>query len=234
MADNPEALDKISISKLQAGRRTGFFTLVYMLVLALLAWGVDDFAGFLVHPVRIGLIVVALTHALFHGRIARYLPIRPNREQQHDPEHWHYSLAELISILAAFGDRRNILTWAENPSLRWVGLGIFLLGSIYATWANLTWINHLLHEAERAYDSSVLLSKGPFRWTRYPSLLSLFFCSLGFTLAFRSWMGLALIVPLIYIIIRRINQWEKIYAECYGRDWALRCQASKRIIPFLY
>jgi protein-S-isoprenylcysteine O-methyltransferase Ste14 len=114
------------------------------------------------------------------------------------------------------------------------GLGVFWLGASYAIWANLTWVNHLRREAERAADNPVLLSEGPYRWTRYPSLLVLVFYSLGFALAFRSWVGLALLVPLIGIIIRRINMWEKMYAVRHKQVWGLRCQTSKRILPFLY
>jgi protein-S-isoprenylcysteine O-methyltransferase Ste14 len=118
--------------------------------------------------------------------------------------------------------------------LRWLGLGVYLLAALYSLWASLTWVNHLRREAESALDDPVLLSEGPYRWTRYPSLLALMLYSFGFALAFRSWLGLALMVPLIYISLRRIGILEKTYAERYQRVWAVRCQASWRIIPFVY
>ncbi|RPH61840.1 MAG: hypothetical protein EHM81_03415 [Chloroflexi bacterium] len=225
---------KILKQKFRVGRMAGFFTLVYMLGLALLAWGVDDLAGFVSNPVRAAFAVIAIAQALFHIWIILRMPPQPKFELPPDQEHWHYGLAELIAILAAFGDRRNILTWSDSPSLRWVGLGVLLLGASYAIWANLTWVDHLRREAEQACDNPVLLSAGPFRWTRYPSLLVLIFCGLGFALSFRSWTGLVFLVALIGIIIRRINLWEKMYAQRYQHAWALRCQASKRILPFLY
>jgi hypothetical protein len=58
--------------------------------------------------------------------------------------------------------------------------------------------------------------------------------SLGFAIAFRSWSGLVFMIPLNYISLRRINILEKIYAEHYKLARELRCQMSKRIIPFVY
>jgi len=228
-------LAKILNRKFLAGRMAGFFTLVYMLGLACLGWGVNDLAGFLSNPVRISFALIAVTQALIHVWVALRLPSRPlEREPSEDLEHWHYSLTELIAILAAFGDRRNILTWAENPSLRWAGIGIFILGSIYAIWVNLTWVNHLRQTDEHTYDDPVLLSAGPFQWTRYPILLILLLYSLGFVFLFRSRVSLFLIIPLLYIIVRRANLWEKMYSKRYKNVWALRCSTSKKIIPFLY
>jgi protein-S-isoprenylcysteine O-methyltransferase Ste14 len=228
------SLDKILKSRLWPAAWQVFSRLFIMLGLALLGWGVDDLAGFLSNLVRAVFTVIVITQALLNGWMFLRIPPAPDREHQHDLEHWHYSLAELIFILSAFGDRRNVLTWSENLPLRWAGLGIYLLGSIYAIWANLTWVNHLRHKAEYACDNPVLLYEGPFRWTRYPSLLVLFFYGLGFALTFRSWVGLAFIIPLIYIIFRRISIWEKMNAVRYKKVWALRCHVSKRIIPFLY
>ena len=226
--------DKTLKDKIRAGRMAGYHTLVYLLGLALLAWGFDNLAGFFSNPVRAGLAIIAVTQVLIHIGVILRMPPQPEREWPADLEHWHYGLAELIAILAAFGDRRNVLTWAENPPLRWVGLGVLLLGAVYAIWTNLTWVNHERRATDRACDNPVLLCEGPYRWTRYPTLLVLIFYSLGFGLAFRSWTGLIFLIVLIGTIIRRINLWEKMYAARYKQVWALRCQTSKRLIPFLY
>jgi protein-S-isoprenylcysteine O-methyltransferase Ste14 len=203
-----------------------------MLGLALLAWGVDDLAGFFANPVRAGIAVIVLISSLLLGWMIYRLPVDP--KHGHDLEHWHYSLSELVFILSAFGDRRNVLAWAENPTLRWVGVGIYLSAIVYSVWANLTWVSHLQRDTGQAADNPVLLAEGPFQWTRYPTLLALILYSLGFALAFRSWPGLVFMVPLIYISLRRVNIWEKTYAERYKQVWAVRCQTSKRVIPFLY
>jgi protein-S-isoprenylcysteine O-methyltransferase Ste14 len=219
-------------TKLWPALWSSFSRAFVMLGLAWLAWGLDNLAGFFSNPVRASLAAIAIAQALILGWIIYRMPERPH--QPHDPEHWHYSLSELVFILSAFGDRRNVLTWAENPSLRWVGLGVYLLAAVYTLWANLAWLNHLLREAERACEHPVLLTEGPFKWTRYPTLLGLTFFSLGFALAFRSWVGLVLLIPLTYIILRRVSLWDQMYAERYKSIWVVRSQTSKRLIPFLY
>ena len=203
-----------------------------LLGLALLGWGADNLTGFFAHPARAGLAAVALASGLFLGWLRYRTPPQPHHA--HDPEHWHYSLAELVFILAAFGDRRNVLTWAENPSLRWVGLAIYLLASFYFAWANLTWVTYLRREVENSLEVPALLPSGPYRWTRYPTLLALFLQVVGFVLVFRSWVGLVFLLPLLWVIFRRARIWDQELIHDYPPRGATRCQTSKSLIPFIY
>jgi protein-S-isoprenylcysteine O-methyltransferase Ste14 len=209
-----------------------FGRLFTMLGLPLLAWGMDDPPGFFSNPARTCIAGIVILKALLLAWIIFHLPERPH--QPHDPEHWHYTLLELGFILSAFGDRRNVLAWAENPTLRWIGVGIYLAAALYFIWANLTWLNHLTREAENAVESPTLISEGPYQWTRYPTLLSVFFYSLGFALAFRSWVGLAFLPPLAWVIVRRAHLWDRAFAIRFKQAWGMRCQTSKRLIPYLF
>ena len=207
--------------------------LIY-LGLPLLAWGTNELNGFLSNPVRMGFCVVVITSALFSMWLVYITPPHPVEEHRFDLNRWHLYMFESIFVLSAFGDRRGILAWTENLTLRWVGLGIYLIGTGVWIWTNLTWIKHLRREAERAVENPVLLYEGPFHWIRHPTLLILAIHCLGFALMFRSWVGLFLMIPLIIGILNRINLVEKIYAEKYKRVWPLRRHASKKIIPFVY
>jgi protein-S-isoprenylcysteine O-methyltransferase Ste14 len=109
-----------------------------------------------------------------------------------------------------------------------------VLGAAFSTWTNLTWAVHLRREAGVALSDPVLLSAGPYKSIRYPSLLYLIFYCLGFAILFRSWIGLALIIPLIAAILYRIRHLEAAYARQYKKVWPLRCRTSWRIIPYLY
>jgi protein-S-isoprenylcysteine O-methyltransferase Ste14 len=202
--------------------------------LPVLAWGGSDLRGFLSNPVRASFCMVVIASAIFTGYLKYITPPHPEGEQRFDLGRWHAYMFETIFVLSSFGDRRGILAWNENPALRWTGLGIYLIGTGIFIWSNLTWVNHLRREAERAVDDPVLLFEGPFHWIRYPSLLYLAIYCLGFALMFRSWVGLFLMVPLIAGIINRIDNMEKIFAEKYKRVWPLRRHASKKLIPFLY
>lgn len=202
--------------------------------LALLAWGIQDIQGFLSNPARAGFVVVVLAQASINAWMMYRMPPHPQHEHRFDLARWHSYMFETIFVLSAFGDHQHLLVWNENMPLRWLGLGIYLVGLSISIWANLTWVNHLRNEGDHAFAHPVLLFDGPYRWIRYPSMLYLAIYCLGFAILFRSWLGLILIIPLIGGIINRINNMERVFAVEYKRNWALRKLHSKRLVPYLY
>jgi len=210
------------------------YTSLAILGLSFLAWGLDDIPAFFSNPTRSVFSIVVLAQSLINAALAYITPLEPKHEPHFDLARRHSFMFETIFVLAAFSDRRNILVWNENPSLRWAGLGIYLIGYALSIWTNWTWIQHLQREGKRAFDNPVLLFEGPFKRIRYPSMLYLIFYCLGFAILFRSWIGLILIVPLVGGIINRINHVEKVFEVQYKKIWPLRRHTSKRIIPYLY
>jgi len=202
--------------------------------LAFLAWGPAYLAAYFSNPVRTSFAVIVAVQSLFQAWVVYKTPPHAQPEHRLDLARWHAYMFETIFVLAAFGDRRDILAWDENIPLRWVGMAIYLIGLALSIWSNITWLNHLHREGQRAKEISALIFEGPFQWIRYPSLLSLTFYCLGFTLMFRSWVGLVLMLPLIWGIINRINNVEKVFEVRYKKIWAIRRHTSKRIIPYLY
>lgn len=215
----------------------GFFSRFFILAgLSLLAWGLDDLAGFFSSPVRAGFVAVVAVSGLLLAGLAFVTPPQPEREEgePHDPTNWSAHISEGIYLAVAYGDRRDVLTWADEPALRWIGLAIYLVGIGLSLWANITWVNHLRREAGRACEDPVLLAEGPFRLIRYPGLLWLVFYCLGSAVMFRSWIGLVLLIPLVTSIAGRIHDRERAFAERYPQAWPMRSHTSKRIIPLVY
>lgn len=189
-----------------------FFARAFVLVgLPLLAWGMDDIAGFFSEPARAGYAAVCIALALTLAWLVAMTPPQPTPERQGDLLDWQTHMWEVILILAAYGDRRTILAWAENPLVRWVGVGIVLIGVILSIWTNLTWSRHLRSAAGSAWTDPAMLSEGPYKWIRHPGLLCQGLYSLGFAIACRSWIGLALMVPLIAISAGRIRYSERLH-----------------------
>ena len=208
-----------------------------MLGLPLIGWGLADFAGFFSNPVRVAIAIIVLVLALAQAWMIYVSPQQPNEakaEVRSTRVKWHSTLFEIILILAAFGDRRDILTWDENQLIRWLGLGIYLLGAILSIWAGLTWINHLRREGESAVDNPVLLAKDLSSRSATPPFFVSCCTAWDFAIAFRSWVGLALMVPLIVVVVNRTGKLDSGFAEQYRVAWPLRSYRSKRIIPFLY
>jgi protein-S-isoprenylcysteine O-methyltransferase Ste14 len=205
-----------------------------LLLLPLLAWGLDDLGGFLSNQTRIAFALAVVAHALTSAWLVYIAPPTPKQEKPIDLTHWQIDMYHFVFLLAAYGDRRNVWVWAENPSLRWLGLGIYLVGALLAVWTSYTWVNHLRRDTEHVYIDPALLFECPYKYIRHPILLYLIIYCMGFALAFRSWVGLALLIPLTAGFIHRINNMERDYAEQYTRLWSMRCHTSKRIFPFLY
>ncbi len=212
-----------------------FFVRSFILIgLPLLGWGLDDLAGFFSSPVRTSFVIVALVQVLINAWLVYRLPPEAKQDQRFEPFHLHADMIEMIFFLAAHGDRRTLLAWNENLPFGWVGLSIYLIGLSLSVWANFTWVTHVRRDGDRACANPVLLHEGPFRWIRYPALLCLVFYGLGFSIMFRSWLGLTLVLPLIGVILNRIKVLEKEHAEQYPKVWPERYSTSRRIIPFVY
>lgn len=206
----------------------------FLLGLPLLAWGVDDLAGFFSNPVRSTFAAAVILQALVHAWLGYITPLQPGRDRRFDMVHWQLFMFQGIFILAAYSDRRSIFTFSGSPLWRWAGLAIFMVGVVLSVWTHLTWVSHLRRLAEYAVENPVLLFEGLYKWVRYPSLLYLSFFCLGFAIAFRSWGGLVLMVPLAGGILQRTRRLDDYFARQYKKVWPLRRHASKRLIPFLY
>jgi protein-S-isoprenylcysteine O-methyltransferase Ste14 len=228
------SLNKILESRIWPAAWQVFVRLYAMLFLPLLAWGVNDLRNFFSYPVRMTFAIIVLLQALTGAWLVYITPPQPKHEHPIDLTHWQIDMYHVIFILAAFGDRRNILVWTENLPVRWIGLGIYLAGVALSVWATLTWVDHLRNETGSVQVESALLGDGPYKFIRYPSLLCIIIYCLGFALAFRSWVGLVLLIPLTAGFIHRIKNMERDLAEQYKQVWSLRRHTSKRLFPFLY
>ena len=210
------------------------FRCFIMVGLPLLGWGLDDVAGFFASPVRVCFVVAAIGQGLLTAWLLYRTPPEPRQDEGYWPYHSFFDIVEMIFFLVAFSTRRDIMTWDAAWAVGWLGLGIYLIGSGLSLWANFTWVSHLRRAGDHACDNPVLLREGPFRWLRYPGLLCLGFYGLGFSIMFQSWLGLALMIPLISIVTRRVRILEREYADQYPKAWPERCRTSKRLIPFVY
>jgi protein-S-isoprenylcysteine O-methyltransferase Ste14 len=228
------SLNKILKSRIWPAAWQIFVRFYAFLILPLLAWGLNDLSSFFSNQVRMTFAFVVMLQALISAWLVYIVPPQPKHEQQVDLTHWQIDMYHVIFILAAYGDRRNILAWTENSPVRWAGLGIYLVGAAFSVWANLTWVNHLLRATGPRQVDPAFLFEGPYKFIRHPDLLGLIIYCLGFSLAFRSWAGLALLIPLTAGFIHRIKNMERDYAEQYKQVWRLRRQTSKRLFPFLY
>jgi protein-S-isoprenylcysteine O-methyltransferase Ste14 len=74
--------------------------------------------------------------------------------------------------------------------------------------------------------STAIVSGGPYRFTRNPLYVSMTLLYLGFTLAFDTWWGLVVLVPLLAVMHLGVVRREERYLEAKFGDTYLRYKAS--------
>ena len=142
---------------------------------SLIAWGLDDLAGFFADPVRVAIAMIVLVLASVQAWMAYVTPPEPKEfivlNLVPHRLKWHSTLFEIILILAAFGDRARYLNLERKPTCT-VDRGgdIFGGGDNFPSGPVSSWASHLRREDVSAVDSPVLLYKGPFDGTLpYPA-----------------------------------------------------------------
>ena len=79
-----------------------------------------------------------------------------------------------------------------------------------------------------------LATTGVYGIIRHPSYLGLLVNSLGWGLAFRSWIGVLLTALLIPPLLARIRAEERLLRTQFGAEYEAYCAWTSRLIPGLY
>ena len=80
-----------------------------------------------------------------------------------------------------------------------------------------------------------LINKGPYHYIRHPSYTGLILSFCGTGVAIGDFLSLLILtIPLIYILIKRINIEEPLLQQHFGKDYDLYCQQTKKLLPGLY
>jgi protein-S-isoprenylcysteine O-methyltransferase Ste14 len=138
----------------------------------------------------------------------------------------------LNAYLPAYTDRNELCT-IDRDTIRWLGVVLFAAGGALRLWPVFVLGNRFsgLAAIQRGHT---LVTSGVYGVIRHPSYLGLLINSLGWSLAFRSGVGVLLTVLLIPPLLARINAEENLlYAE-FGDQYKVYCSRTPRIIPGIY
>jgi protein-S-isoprenylcysteine O-methyltransferase Ste14 len=201
------------------------------LALAVLGWG--GITAFFSQPARIAITIAIFVMAgasLFVGgnMSSGVCEDRSNR--------WVIAVFGLIGALAAFlpawTDRNDIWT-IDGDAVRWVGVVLFIVGGALWLWPVIV-LGRRFSGLVAIQPGHRLVTSGIYGIIRHPSYLGLLINSLGWALAFRSGVGVLLVVLLIPPLIARIRAEERLLHMQFGPEYdAYRAQTS-RLIPGLY
>ena len=138
----------------------------------------------------------------------------------------------LIAWVPPHMDRYN--TWViDGDAARWLGLALFVVGGLLRVWpiVVLGWRFSPFVAIQEGHE---LVTGGVYRVIRHPSYLGAVLGLAGWALVFRSIVGLALVVPTVWLVIVRIQAEEALLASEFGERYAAYRRRTWRLVPFVY
>jgi protein-S-isoprenylcysteine O-methyltransferase Ste14 len=205
-------------------------TLAY-LGLSILGWG--GFAAYFSHPSRIALTIVLFAlsgAALFSGG-----NLSPG-EREDRANRWVIAAFALIGLLTAYlpayTERMEFWT-LDGEAIRWLGVGLFAAGGVLRLWPVFV-LGRRFSGLVAIQPGHTLVTGGVYGVIRHPSYLGLLVNSLGWSLAFRSGVGVLLTALLVPPLLARIRAEETLLRTQFGGEYDAYCSHTWRLIPGLY
>jgi protein-S-isoprenylcysteine O-methyltransferase Ste14 len=217
-------------------------TVLLYLGIPLLGWGPADFPGFFAIPARAGYAALVLIFAMAIGiqALGGTAGIRSgagDRSKLVRRQH----LVRILMLLAfyvalaflPFADRRGIAVLGEGATARWAGLALAAAGYALVFWSGLA-LGRMYSQEVTLQEGHRLVTDGPYRVIRHPRYLGLLALTVGTSLVFRSWLGLAAIAPLLAVLLFRIHDEETLLGQQFGPDWEAYRRRTWRLVPGVY
>jgi len=199
--------------------------------LAVLGWGGVDafFANSARRALAVALVVVSLASLFAGGNVS------PG-EREDRGNRWVLAPLILVGLLSgyvpALTDRLNFWT-IGGETLRWVGVALFIIGAALRLWP--------VYVLGRRFSGLVAIQKdhrletrGIYSIIRHPSYLGLFVNALGWSLAFRSGVGVILTMLQIPPLLARIVAEERLLRSQFGSEYEAYRARTARFIPGVY
>lgn len=199
--------------------------------LAILGWG--GFRPFFSHPALIALMVVlfALSGVSFFAGGNLSPGVREARSNR-----WVLPMFGVIGFLnaylPAYTDRKELWT-IDGDMIRWLGVALFAAGGALRIWPVFV-LGDRFSGLAAIQPGHTLVTSGVYGVIRHPSYLGLLINSLGWSLAFRSGVGVLLTLLLIPPVLARINAEENLLHSQFGDEYDAYRSHTWRLIPGLW
>jgi protein-S-isoprenylcysteine O-methyltransferase Ste14 len=118
----------------------------------------------------------------------------------------------------------------DNADALWLGIALIVLAVGIALWGR----SVLLAAGTNVNPSlptTAIVTSGPFRFSRNPLYMALTLLYIGLTLAFNTWWGIVVLVPLLIIMHRGVVLREERYLEQkFGETYRQYCSKVGRYL----
>ena len=214
--------------------RMAVFTIVATLAyLGLAAVGEGGIRPFLAHPPLAALAIITLAlavTALFTlGNLSA-------GEREDRDNRWVLAAFTAIGLALGFApaltDRLDLLA-IDGEATRWLGVVLSAVGGALRI-APVFALGERFSGLVAIQPGHELVTGGLYRHVRNPSYLGLLIGALGWSLAFRSLVGVALTALLLPPLIARMRAEEALLGEHFGAAYAAYRARTWRLVPWVY
>jgi protein-S-isoprenylcysteine O-methyltransferase Ste14 len=149
---------------------------------------------------------------------------------------WVFIPISVIALLHAYvppyTDRTDIWSW-DAETVRWFGVVLLAAGSTLRLWPVFV-LGRRFSGLVAIQPGHELETTGIYRVIRHPSYLGLLITMLGWTLAFRSMIGVLLTFMMLVPLVGRIRAEEAFLRSHFGEEYDAYCRRTSRLIPGVY
>ncbi|HEX4144113.1 MAG TPA: isoprenylcysteine carboxylmethyltransferase family protein [Pirellulales bacterium] len=141
-------------------------------------------------------------------------------------------LGLVLGCLPAYADRHEFWT-IDGDGVRWLGVVLFAAGGALRL-RPVHVLGDRFSGLVAIQPGHTLVTSGVYGLIRNPSYLGLLVNSTGWSLTFRSGVGLLLTALLIPPLLARIRSEEALLRTQFGAEYERYCARTWRLIPWLY
>lgn len=144
-----------------------------------------------------------------------------------------FSVIGLLHVyFPPYTDRKDFWT-VDGDAIRWVGVALFAVGGALRIWP-VHVLGNRFSGLVAIQPGHTLVTNGVYGVIRHPSYLGLLINMLGWSLAFRSLVGVLLTALIVPPLLARIHAEEKLLKAHFGAEYETYCSRTSRFIPGLY
>lgn len=206
--------------------------LLSLCFIGIAVWGWGQWRGFFANPPRLAVCAALIALA----GVTPLCGCNTSRGRHNDPSNnWIFPPLLLVGLVmgwvSSYSDRHNFWTLGGN-AVRYVGLGLFLLGAVLRIGSMRT-LGPRFTVWVAIQEGHQLVTGGLYRFVRHPSYTGVLSTVFGWALVFRSDIGLMLAAVMVPLLVSRINAEERLLTCEFGAAYTRYRQRTWRLLPLL-
>jgi len=199
----------------------------------LAVWGIGGFDAYFSHPALVALLVAFIGLVLAGTMTTANVSSGVREDRGNRWVLWAFGIIGIADgFLPAYSDRLDFLT-VDGEAMRWFGAVVCILGGVLRI-APVFVLGRRFSGLVAIQKDHTLVTDGLYGLVRNPSYTGVVVMTLGWGLAFRSLVGVALALMFVPVLIGRINAEEALLSSEFGAEYEAYRARTWRLVPWIY